>query len=544
MLIPRSIVHDAVKLCSGTSHFHDECAAGYADVELLPDDPVSMRKDILYVCGLSAALKRAEAHPGCSYACIRDCFWTEDEDTLLPGSGAIIINENRSVNWLFGIIQSRMREVREWVYGMQSTLLSGGSYQDLLDLCEPILGNPVYILDPSYALMAYTKNLPIREPINVALVKNGYHNDETIQCLQEHHRFSLYDSADRPVVIPASHICSSECICMWCKHKGVFLTYTIMVCEHIPLSNALIGLFSILMDYIRICFEKQQARLPNPQERHTSFFLDILYEGEEDRQRINERANQLGIPQTGHFDLFRITFTDNSTILVGRVLKDLRALLPNAWIVAHDYEITILNSYDSDDSTRAVGSNTVRTLDGLLEKYDAICGISSGFSNLYDIKNAATQASNASAIGQSIYLLGNFWNFDEGVWAALSKHRDKKTFFYDRVSTYHMMYLAQKQIPEICLNTYNNRAIAELMRIDRDRGSKMTQILFVYLTAESSATGASKLLNMHRNNIVYHISKIEELLGLDLRDLRVRQNLSLAFLSTELKAAMDAGLLS
>ena len=41
-----------------------------------------------------------------------------------------------------------------------------------------------------------------------------------------------------------------------------------------------------------------------------------------------------------------------------------------------------------------------------------------------------------------------------------------------------------------------------------------------------------------------HISKIEELLGLDLRDLRVRQNLSLAFLSTELKAAMDAGLLS
>ena len=61
---------------------------------------------------------------------------------------------------------------------------------------------------------------------------------------------------------------------------------------------------------------------------------------------------------------------------------------------------------------------------------------------------------------------------------------------------------------------------------------------------DSSATGASKLLNMHRNNIVYHISKIEELLGLDLRDLRVRQNLSLAFLSTELKAAMDAGLLS
>lgn len=544
MQIPRSIIHDAVKLCSGTSHFDESCAAGYSDVEFLPETAAEMRADTLYVCGLSAALKRAEERPGCSYACIRDCFWTEAEDDLLPGSGAIIINENRSVTWLFSILHARVREVHDWVYQMQTTLLSGGSYQDLLDLSEPILGNPVYILDPSYALMAYTKNVPIREPINVALVKNGYHNDETIRRLQENHRFSLYDNADHPVVIPASHICSSECICMWCKHRGVFLTYTIMVCEHIPLSNALVDLFSILMDYIRICFEKQQARLPNPQERHTSFFLDILYEGEDDRQRINERANQLGIPQTGHFDLFRITFTDNSIILIGRVLKELRALLPNAWIVAHDYEITILNSYDSDDSDRAYGSETAALLEELLEQYGAVCGISSGFSNLHDIKNAASQASNASAIGQSIYLLGNFWNFDEGVWAALSKHRAKKLFYYDRVSTYHVMYLAQKQMPGICLNTYNNRAIAELMRIDRDRGSKMTQILFVYLTADSSATGASKLLNMHRNNIVYHISKIEELLGLDLRDLRVRQNLSLAFLSTELKAAMDAGLLS
>ena len=75
------------------------------------------------------------------------------------------------------------------------------------------------------------------------------------------------------------------------------------------------------------------------------------------------------------------------------------------------------------------------------------------------------------------------------------------------------------------------------MESDREHGSNNAQILFAYLVAERRATQAGELLHMHRNNVLYHIPRIEEQIGLSLDDYWVRLKLLLAFHLTELEQA-------
>jgi DNA-binding PucR family transcriptional regulator len=41
-------------------------------------------------------------------------------------------------------------------------------------------------------------------------------------------------------------------------------------------------------------------------------------------------------------------------------------------------------------------------------------------------------------------------------------------------------------------------------------------LLYTYLNCNQNASYTGKVLNIHRNNVVYHISRINEILGVDL----------------------------
>ncbi len=55
-------------------------------------------------------------------------------------------------------------------------------------------------------------------------------------------------------------------------------------------------------------------------------------------------------------------------------------------------------------------------------------------------------------------------------------------------------------------------------------------ILYAYLFCERRPIEAASILHMHRNNVVYRISKIEKMYDLDLNDEVTRLNLFLSFL--------------
>lgn len=526
MTLTKNIILETLNQYRG-SHYLDASGRTYRWVAMLPDEADEMEKDILYVCMLSEALKRSPEAPGHNYLCIRDRF-TDDEDDAEKEKmrGFIIIDENKDVAWLLNIIQKRFLEISEWVEKMQNALIGDCDYQGLVDLCEPILDNFVSVFDSSYTLLAHTKNIECHDPINIALLEKGYHTDEILQKFRDRKRFEVYEQEQGIVVSAPGVIAQVEIITKWCRYGGELLLQVVVECSKVPMSLALVDLFGIFMEYVQICFLRQQRS--NPSQIYSSLLSEMLYDDLANPFIIGERAKAADVPFSGYFNAYRIVFEDNSTILIGRFVQELMTYLQKSKIVAHKYEVVILNIFNSSNVQKQSNANLYK-LTSLLEKYRALCGVSEVFTSLPELKNAYIQATRAQTIGLQLRTLGNFWNFDREVYEATAIERSGNVFYYTDVYIYLALHFAQSGTFDALSNTFYNNALKRLMEYDKENNTRLVQVLYAHLASERRATASGKLLHMHRNNVLYHISRIEEITGIDLNDYWARLKLILAF---------------
>jgi purine catabolism regulator len=99
---------------------------------------------------------------------------------------------------------------------------------------------------------------------------------------------------------------------------------------------------------------------------------------------------------------------------------------------------------------------------------------------------------------------------------------DSATAFAD-LGLYRLLYALQP-LPE--LGAYREDALGRLQA--KDRGGVLMQTLSAYLATNGSPTDAADRLHLHRNTVLYRLGRIEDLLGVDLRDAEVRLALHLA----------------
>jgi len=99
---------------------------------------------------------------------------------------------------------------------------------------------------------------------------------------------------------------------------------------------------------------------------------------------------------------------------------------------------------------------------------------------------------------------------------------DSATAFKD-LGLYRLLYALQP-LPE--LRAFRDDALARLR--PKDRGGVLLQTLGAYLATNGSPTDAADRLHLHRNTVLYRLGRLEDLLGVDLRDAEVRLALHLA----------------
>ena len=99
---------------------------------------------------------------------------------------------------------------------------------------------------------------------------------------------------------------------------------------------------------------------------------------------------------------------------------------------------------------------------------------------------------------------------------------DSVTAFAD-LGLYRLLYALQP-LPEV--RAFRDDALERLRA--RDRGGVLLQTLGAYLATNGSPTEAADRLHLHRNTVLYRLGRIEDVLGVDLRDAEVRLGLHLA----------------
>lgn len=105
----------------------------------------------------------------------------------------------------------------------------------------------------------------------------------------------------------------------------------------------------------------------------------------------------------------------------------------------------------------------------------------------------------------------------------------QRVFYYEDYAIYQEIELAAmglKNIYGITNYVYLcHPALIRLLRYDRKHDNNLCRVLYVYLTTDRNAAEAARELYLHRNTMLYKISKIEEILGQSLDDCMFRSRL-------------------
>ncbi|MFN0074484.1 MAG: helix-turn-helix domain-containing protein [Chloroflexota bacterium] len=78
------------------------------------------------------------------------------------------------------------------------------------------------------------------------------------------------------------------------------------------------------------------------------------------------------------------------------------------------------------------------------------------------------------------------------------------------------------------LETFHETTLGKLLAYDRDRGSELVPTLEAFLATLGAPLATAERLHVHRNTLLYRLTRIEAVAGLDLRDPEARLMLHLA----------------
>ncbi|MDR0468897.1 MAG: helix-turn-helix domain-containing protein, partial [Peptococcaceae bacterium] len=162
-----------------------------------------------------------------------------------------------------------------------------------------------------------------------------------------------------------------------------------------------------------------------------------------------------------------------------------------------------------------------KQISALFEGLNCTCGISNVFGSLWDIAAAYGQAHAAVMTGERL---------------RLARKEDGSFRFYHYEDHYlnHLVANGIDSLPGVFTNSFAFGAIKTLKLYDDKHGTNLLETLTAYLKCERNATSASELLHVHRNTVLYHVRKIEDILDVSLDSPDARMKLMIGFKAFEL----------
>lgn len=525
MQISLNIILEVLQSYKLEVHVRNEPLLSFSKCLPLPDETDELKHDCIYVGVLSKAMSLRGSYPGLSCICLRDRIKDsfETDNSLL---GLIIVNENITITTLFTLIQNRFFTIINWVQELNEALIHGATMQEIIDLCAPIIDNYIAISDSSLMLLAYSKHIPCDDPICTALVNNGYFPEETIQIFRKHDLFKVWELADGPYLDESLEVSIYPVYHKIFKFGNAYFAHVVLTCNRNPLTSSMLDLFAILMDVLSIYMSREWEDKNACNHIYDTLLSDLIEGNITSKSIIEERAQYVGIPLSGKFRLFQVVPNDSPNISIGKMLTEFSDLFPRFKFIRYQQRIVAINHFYSRDVDEQM-RDICAMMETFLQKFNAVCGVSLMFSNLEDIPFAFRQST--LALKYINRLRGN----DLCRNIQLSPKTETRIHFFNE--QYFFCLIGESDAnAELWFHSEYHDMLLQLYQYDQRHKSNNIQLLHVYLSYERNATESANALNMHRNNVTYHINRIQELLDVDLNAPLVRFMLLVSFFLLQL----------
>ena len=490
---------------------------------------------MLYVCESKAAAQTL-MEAGCSAV-----FVGAESDEPAEAAAFSILGDATALD-VFDALLDIASRYDMWERRMDDIFHAQGSLQELLDISEPFLRNNVVVLDPALKLLAYTKSVPCDDPITMALIEHGYHTEDNIRKFKLHRRFKPWSESDEFVINDTRIICKYVTVVKSFKARSAFSLITVMMCNIAAPDAYLLDTYEMFTKRVELYAQRDYPD-DKPSGNVVDTFLKDLIGGEiADDEAVVERCRYVGIPHDARFCLFYMKAGENS-VPSSRLLADVSlAVAPAKTIVIDDAVVVLCFNCLNDKCALHCIANACphkrmtvsQRLNEMLERYDLTCGRSSKFKVLSTAPVAYAQAREAYAISRR--------KFGGAGKPGTSKKSGtsnmwRRIFSFDAYGFDYLVDQLSETGATMLDSTYVGSILDAIARQDAETKTNNYEFLYAYLVHERRTSIVADQLHMHRNNVNYRISRIEEQFEINTDDPALRQDLLLAY---RLRAAARA----
>lgn len=414
-----------------------------------------------------------------------------------------------------GVCEAEVARYELWQDAMKTALLNDGDYQNILTCSEDLLGNFVSISDSAFRLLAYTKGIPIDDPIPCSLIEHGHHVPKTIERFRKRGLDKTWSKRSGLGIWHDSVTSYSETIDYVFKMHGEYFTHVVMHCNNRPISDGLVDTFSIMVDHMNHYVQRdwRARKRIGPEYGRT---LVSLLAGKLYRSPTAEEELRLArIDKDAAYRVYAFSFDDEQPADnqqgISYYLYRLLDLMPDEKAVAYDGKVVLLHKqseagYRQFDAQVALFQNT----------YEGVCGVSNTVDSIFDIPFAYQQACHAlkQLEAQTLRLEGR----------TSGTPRERIVHFGLCYPDYLLLAPKDDRLLAFCLK---NSITMHIKHDDEHTGTDNLGLLCAYLVGERKASTVCTQLHMHRNTLLYRIESMRKRYKFDLDDENVRRSILL-----------------
>lgn len=510
MTITKSMVCDILSQYQITEYIAENAAFSFERAEFLSGDSGSFSPAVLYI-STAEQLEQVEC-PEMDGICIL-CQGSDGFARELLGRrklSLLLFPEDIDFFEVANKLLKGLFRLNSWENKIKTIIASREPIQNLIEAGADIFGeNPLVLLSVSFNVVGRSMDsTAYNERVN-RLLQRGYLTQEESDIMSRMgYPLHREDYREAMRVDPPTYMgCSFFLIAFPSSMKqAAFFTVYFVATEP---TQGLLDIFryysALVQDYIKSQL-KPGEQMPSALEM---FMDDILLHTNEDRAYLSDRAKQLQLPLNEPYRVGLIQWEAYSRDQADYVLWRVRSVLGNSVyriMRYHDSILLLMKGSVSHSNILKSMDETADKLSGILSVCNGYLGFSPEVDNLFKLDVAYKQACSAAKYGKMVA-------------------GDEKLYFYSEYYIYDMIdsYSSRFGI--------NDMFVQKLRLLEnKDEGSfNNLNLLRCYLMSERNLSVTARLLHMHRNSVIYRISKISDILGVDMDEPDVRLRLLISF---------------
>lgn len=468
---------------------------------LTTGDDNQLREDVLYFC--DSELLPLHACDARLFNCIVvDGGPASDELSSHPNVNLVWLAPGANLFACYNAIQSAFLEDQELTNIVQRLLSAHFSNQGLQYLIEEAadaLDNPIVVIDTTYHYIAYRLG-NLEEDSTFGRVMRQEMTTETI--LEEavsYIRDSRIDSEiakSKGPLVQHNKILDLNTMTLAVMLHGVCVAHVMMM-EYRHAFRALDGeAFVHLANFVGQELQKSEIWGPTSGERGSYFLENLLGDRSPSAAVTRRRLKALNFHPKPllYVVCFHTPGEGLSQAQAEHVAGQLRPVLHHSLYTRYHQQLVALISRDEDEG---LSERSVRKISEVAILNNLSVGISNAFRSIIETRVAYDQARAAIRYGSM----------------TSRSPADSQPFFYRNYAYMQMLDLTGRRMGLINLC---HPSLLSLMDYDEAHGAELMETLFCYLQTSGSTARSAKLLNLHKNTMLYRMGHIREVLGLDL----------------------------